>query len=46
MGFRRSLAAALHEQCHELLDDERNPFTRQREAQVREEMRKYDRQKS
>jgi cell division protein ZipA len=30
----------------ELLDDERNPFTRQREAQVREEMRKYDRQKS
>jgi cell division protein ZipA len=30
----------------ELLDDQRNPFTRQREAQVREEMRKYDRQKS
>ena len=27
----------------ELLDDERCPFTRQREAQVREEMREYDR---
>jgi cell division protein ZipA len=30
----------------EMLDDERNPFTRQREAQVREEMREYDRRKS
>jgi cell division protein ZipA len=30
----------------DLLDDERNPFTRQREAQVREEMRDYDRSKS
>lgn len=29
----------------ELLDDERNPFTRQREAQAREEMREYDRSK-
>ena len=30
----------------DLLDEERNPFTRQREAQVREEMRDYDRSKS
>ena len=30
----------------ELLDEERAHFTRQREAQVREEMREYDRQKS
>ena len=30
----------------DLLDDERSPFTRQREAQVREEMREYERQKS
>ena len=30
----------------ELLDEERSHFTRQREAQVREEMREYDRQKS
>ena len=30
----------------DLLDDERCPFTRQREAQVREEMREYDRQQS
>jgi cell division protein ZipA len=29
----------------DLLDDERNPFTRQREAQTREEMREYDRSK-
>lgn len=29
----------------DLLDDQRNPFTRQREAQIREEMREYDRQK-
>lgn len=30
----------------ELLDEERNAFTRQREAQIREEMRDYDRRKS
>jgi cell division protein ZipA len=30
----------------ELLDQDRSPFTRQREAQVREEMRDYDRRKS
>jgi FtsZ-interacting cell division protein ZipA len=30
----------------DLLDAERNPFTRQREAQLREEMREYDRQKT
>ena len=30
----------------DLLDDERCPFTRQREAQVREEMREYDRRQS
>jgi cell division protein ZipA len=30
----------------EVLDDERNAFTRQREAQIREEMRDYDRRKS
>jgi cell division protein ZipA len=30
----------------DLLDGERVPFTRQREAQVREEMREYERQKS
>lgn len=30
----------------DLLDEDRNPFTRQREAQIREEMREYDRQKS
>ena len=30
----------------DLLDDEHSPFTRQREAQVREEMREYERQKS
>lgn len=30
----------------ELLDGDRNPFTRQREAQIREEMRTYDRKKS
>lgn len=30
----------------ELLDDARNAFTRQREAQIREEMRDYDRRKS
>ena len=30
----------------DLLDEERSPFTRQREAQIREEMRDYDRSKS
>jgi len=30
----------------DLLDDERDPFTRQREAQVREEMREYERRLS
>jgi len=30
----------------DMLDDERNPFTRQREAQLREEMREYDRRKT
>jgi cell division protein ZipA len=30
----------------ELLDEERNPFTRQKEAQLREEMREYDRRKT
>jgi cell division protein ZipA len=30
----------------DLLDDERSPFTRQREAQVREEMREYERRQS
>jgi cell division protein ZipA len=30
----------------ELLDDERSPFTRQREAQIREQMRDYDRRKT
>ena len=30
----------------DLLDEERSPFTRQREAQIREEMREYDRSKS
>lgn len=30
----------------ELLDDQHKPFTRQKEAQIREEMREYDRSKS
>lgn len=30
----------------DLLDEERSPFTRQREAQIREEMREYDRKNS
>lgn len=30
----------------DLLDEERNPFTRQREAETREEMREYDRKKN
>lgn len=39
----RRMAEVLHA---ELLDEERNPFTRQREAEVREEMRNYERQQS
>lgn len=39
----RRISEILHA---ELLDGERNPFTRQREAQLREEMREFDRQKS
>ena len=38
-------AAVRLPQVH-LLDEQRNPFTRQREAQIREEMRAYDRQKN
>ena len=30
----------------DLMDSERNPFSRQREAQIREEMREYDREKN
>jgi cell division protein ZipA len=37
----RRMSEILHA---ELLDEERSPFTRQREAQIREEMREYDRQ--
>ena len=40
LATARRMAEILHA---ELLDDERNPFTRQREAQLREEMRDYDR---
>jgi len=39
----RRMAEILHA---ELLDGDRNPFTRQREAQIREEMRDYDRVKA
>jgi cell division protein ZipA len=39
----RRMAEILHA---DLLDGDRNPFTRQREAQHREEMRDYDRSKS
>jgi cell division protein ZipA len=42
LATARRMAEILHA---DLLDDERNPFTRQREAQVREEMREYDRRK-
>lgn len=42
LATARRMSEILHA---ELLDDERNPFTRQREAQVREEMREYDRRK-
>jgi len=43
LATARRIGGILHA---ELLDNERSPFTRQREAQVREEMRNYDRQKS
>jgi len=43
LATARRIGEILHA---ELLDDQRNPFTRQREAQVREEMRTYDRQKA
>jgi len=43
LATARRMSELLHA---ELLDDARNPFTRQREAQVREEMREYDRQKA
>lgn len=39
----RRMAEILHA---ELLDEERKPFTRQREAEVREEMRNYERHQS
>ena len=39
----RRMAEILHA---ELLDEERNHFTRQKEAQIREDMRNYDRQQS
>lgn len=42
LATARRMAEVLHA---ELLDEERNPFTRQREAQYREEMREYDRSK-
>lgn len=43
LATARRMGEILHA---ELLDEERNPFTRQREAQIREEMRDYDRSKS
>jgi len=43
LATARRISEILHA---ELLDSERNPFTRQREAQIREEMRDYDRRKS
>jgi len=43
LATARRISEILHA---ELLDNERSPFTRQREAQVREEMRNYDRQKT
>ena len=42
LATARRMSEILHA---ELLDDERNPFTRQREAQMREEMREFDRRK-
>ena len=43
LATARRMAEILHA---ELLDGDRNPFTRQREAQIREELRDYDRGKS
>jgi cell division protein ZipA len=43
LATARRMAEILHA---DLLDGERSPFTRQREAQIREEMREYDRRKS
>jgi cell division protein ZipA len=43
LATARRVAEILHA---ELLDGERNPFTRQREAQIREELRDFDRRKS
>jgi FtsZ-interacting cell division protein ZipA len=43
LATARRISEILHA---ELLDGERSPFTRQREAQIREEMRDYDRRKS
>jgi len=43
LATSRRMGEILHA---ELLDGERSPFTRQREAQIREEMRDYDRRKS
>jgi cell division protein ZipA len=40
LATARRMSEILHA---ELLDGERSPFTRQREAQIREEMREYDR---
>ena len=43
LATARRTAEILHA---DLLDGDRSPFTHQREAQIREEMRDYDRQKS
>jgi cell division protein ZipA len=43
LAAARRMSEILHA---ELLDGERSAFTRQREAQIREEMREYDRRKS
>jgi cell division protein ZipA len=43
LATARRIGEILHA---ELLDQDRSPFTRQREAQIREEMREYDRRKS
>lgn len=43
LAAARRMSEILHA---ELLDEDRSPFTRQREAQIREEMRDYDRRKS
>ena len=43
LAAARRISEILHA---DLLDEQRNPFTRQREAQIREEMRDYDHKKS